>query len=230
MPIDPTVIDVPAATTRARRSATLEMVTSSDMRSDRAPIERTATIHQIRAHDPRSHERFRRDDPDAARMRLLYNRHAVALWRYALRLTRDPVRSEDIVQETLLRAWERPEVSDDSERSARAWLCTVARNMIIDDTRTSRFRNEVSWRDVAESAEPAGADEVNTALDRVLIAEAFARLSAEHRAVIWRSFYLRWTAAQIAQDLHIPKGTVKSRLHSALRELRLSLLEMGVRR
>jgi RNA polymerase sigma-70 factor (ECF subfamily) len=162
-------------------------------------------------------------------MRLLYNRHAAALWRYVLRLTRDPVRSEDIVQETLLRAWEHPEVTDDSERSAQAWLFTVARNIIIDDSRTSRFRNEVSWREFAEVPEPAGADEVNTALDRVLIAEAFARLSAEHRAVIWRSFYLRWTAAQIAQDLHIPKGTVKSRLHSALRELRHSLQEMGVR-
>jgi RNA polymerase sigma-70 factor, ECF subfamily len=230
MPIDPTVIDVSAVTTRARRSATLGRVPSSGMSSDQAPIERTATVHQIRAHDPRSHERFRTDDPDAARMRLLYNRHAAALWRYVLRLTRDPVRSEDIVQETLLRAWEHPEVSDDTERSARAWLFTVARNIIIDDSRSSRFRNERSWQEFAEVPGPNAADEVNAALDRVLIAEAFARLSAEHRAVIWRSFYLRWTAAQIAQDLHIPKGTVKSRLHSALRELRRSLQGMGVRR
>ena len=230
MPIDPTLIDVSAATTRAPRSATLGRVPGSGTSSDQAPIERTATIHRIRAHHPRPHERFGTDDPDAARMRLLYNRHAAALWRYVSRLTRDPVRSEDIVQETLLRAWEHPEVTDDSERSAQAWLFTVARNIIIDDSRTSRFRNEVSWREFAEVPEPAGADEVNAALDRVLIAEAFARLSAQHRAVIWRSFYLRWTAAQIAQDLHIPKGTVKSRLHSAMRELRHSLQEMGVRR
>ena len=178
MPIDPTATDVSAVTRRARRSATLGRVPRSGMSSDQAPIERTATVHQIRAHDPRSHERFRTDDPDAARMRLLYNRHAAALWRYVLRLTRDPVRSEDIVQETLLRAWERPEISDDSERSAQAWLFIVARNIIIDDSRTARFTNEVSWREFAEVAEPAGADEVNTALDRVLIAEAFARLSA----------------------------------------------------
>ena len=229
MPIDPTLIDVSAATTRAPRSATLGRVPGSGTSSDQAPIERTATIHRIRAHHPRPHERFGTDDPDAARMRLLYNRHAAALWRYVSRLTRDPVRSEDIVQETLLRAWEHPEVTDDSERSAQAWLFTVARNIIIDDSRSSRFRNGVSSQGSAEVLEPAGADEVNAALDRVLIAEAFARLSAQHRAVIWRSFYLRWTAAQIAQDLHIPKGTVKSRLHSALRELRHSLQEMGVR-
>lgn len=230
MPIDPTLIDVSAATTRAPRSATLGWVPGDGMSSDQAPIERTATIHRIRADDPRPHERFWTDDPDAARMRLLYNRHAAALWRYVSRLTRDPVRAEDIVQETLLRAWEHPEISDDIRRSAEAWLFTVARNIIIDDSRSSRFRHEVSWQEFAEVPGPAGADEVNAALDRVLIAEAFTRLSAQHRAVIWRSFYLAWTTAQIAQDLHIPKGTVKSRLHSAMRELRRSFQEMGVRR
>jgi RNA polymerase sigma-70 factor (ECF subfamily) len=71
---------------------------------------------------------------------------------------------------------------------------------------------------------------VDATLDRLLIADALARLSAPHRAVIGRSFYLTWTTAQIAQDLHIPEGTVKSRLHSAVRALRLSLQEMGVTR
>jgi RNA polymerase sigma-70 factor (ECF subfamily) len=70
------------------------------------------------------------DDPDAALIRSLYDEHAAALWRDALRLTGDRARAEDVVQETLLRAWRHPEVADDSERSARAWLFTVARNMI----------------------------------------------------------------------------------------------------
>jgi RNA polymerase sigma-70 factor (ECF subfamily) len=164
-------------------------------------------------------------------MRLLYNTHAAALWRYARWLTSDPFRAEDLVQETLLRAWQHLEVPDDSERSARGWLFTVARNMIIDQSRSSRFRNEVSSLGSAEVPEAAGvADEVDATLDRLLIADALARLSAAHRAVIWRCFYLRWTTAQTAQDLQIPEGTVKSRLHSAVRALRLSLQEMGVRR
>ena len=83
-----------------------------------------------------------RDDPEAAMMRVLYNEHATALWHYALRLTGDRVRAEDVVQETLLRAWQHPEVSEDAERSARAWLFTVARNLIIDDRRSARFRKE----------------------------------------------------------------------------------------
>jgi RNA polymerase sigma-70 factor (ECF subfamily) len=82
------------------------------------------------------------DDPEAALMRVLYRDHAAALWRYAARLTGDPARAEDVVQETLLRAWQHPEVTDDAERSARAWLFTVARDMVIDERRSARFRRE----------------------------------------------------------------------------------------
>jgi RNA polymerase sigma-70 factor (ECF subfamily) len=74
------------------------------------------------------------------------------------------------------------------------------------------------------------ADEVDSALDRLLISEAMAQLSTEHRAVVRRSYYLRWTTAQIAADLGIAEGTVKSTLHYALRALRLTLQEMGVTR
>ena len=128
------------------------------------------------------------DDPEAAMMRVLYDEHAAALWRYAMRLTGDRARAEDVVQETLLRAWQHPEVADDSERPVRAWLFTVARNMNIDERRSSRFRNEVSPLDGSRAPEAAGPDEVNAALDRLLIGDALAQLSAEHRAVIRRSF------------------------------------------
>ena len=76
----------------------------------------------------------------------------------------------------------------------------------------------------------AGPDEVNSALDRLLLGDALAQLSADHRAVIRRSYYLGWSTAQIAADLQIAEGTVKSRLHYAVRALRLTLQEMGVTR
>jgi RNA polymerase sigma-70 factor, ECF subfamily len=60
------------------------------------------------------------NDPDAAVMRVLYDEHAAALWRYAVRLTGDRARAEDVVQETLLRAWQHPEVGvDPSGRRGR---------------------------------------------------------------------------------------------------------------
>lgn len=123
-----------------------------------------------------------------------------------------------------------PEVIGDTARPARAWLFTVARNMIIDERRSARFRNVVGSTDQSGTPEQSTPDEVNAALDRLLIADALAQLSAEHRAVIQRSYYRGWSTAQIATDLGIAEGTVKSRLHYAVRALRLTLQELGVTR
>jgi RNA polymerase sigma-70 factor (ECF subfamily) len=173
------------------------------------------------------------DDPEAAMMRVLYDEHAAALWRYALRLTGDRARAEDVVQETLLKAWRHPSVTDDVDRSARAWLFTVARNMIIDERRSARYRKETGVADpglVADATASAGPDDADTALDRILLTTALSQLSDEHRAVVRRAYYQGWTTGQIAADLQIPEGTVKSRLHYAVRALRLGLQEMGVTR
>ncbi len=169
------------------------------------------------------------NDPETALMRVLYEEHAGALWRYVMRLTGDAARSEDVVQETLLRAWKHPEVVDGTDRPVRAWLFTVARNIVIDESRRARSRRESGSLD-GSVAEPHGPDEVNAALDRLLLGDALTQLSAEHRAVIRRSYYQGQTIAQIAAELQIAEGTVKSRLHYAVRALRLALQEMGVTR
>jgi RNA polymerase sigma-70 factor, ECF subfamily len=80
-----------------------------------------------------------------------------------LRLTGDRARAEDVVQETLLCARQHPEVADDSERSARAWLFTVARNLIIDERRSPRSRDEMSALDGSGTPERVGPDQVNAA-------------------------------------------------------------------
>jgi RNA polymerase sigma-70 factor (ECF subfamily) len=166
--------------------------------------------------------------PDAL-MRILYESHAAALRRYARRLTGDGARAEDVAQETLVRAWRHPEVMR-GERPVRGWLFTVARNLVIDEHKTARFRNEVCSTYEAGVPDRPGPDEMNAALDRLLIREALAQLSDQHRAVIRRSYYLGWTTAQIAADLQIAEGTVKSRSHNATRALRSALQKMGVTR
>src|SRR3979411_3135873 len=99
---------------------------------------------------------------ETAMVQGLYDEHAAALWRHARRLTGDPARAEDVVQETLLRAWQHPEVTD-GDRPARAWLFTVARNMIIDERRSARFRNEAGTPDPEKTYDRAGPDEVDSA-------------------------------------------------------------------
>lgn len=174
------------------------------------------------------------DDPEAAMMRVLYDEHAGPLWRYVMRLTGDAARAEDVVQETLLRAWQHNPhaASDDGAdgRPVKAWLFTVARNLVIDDRRSARFRRESGTADVEVVADRPGPDEVDGALDRLLLSAALRELSADHRAVILRAYYRGHSVAQIAAELQIAEGTVKSRLHYAVRALRLNLQEMGVTR
>ncbi|MDT7760712.1 MAG: polymerase sigma-70 factor, subfamily [Mycobacterium sp.] len=164
-------------------------------------------------------------DPGTAPLHDMYATHSAPLWRYAMRLTGDPHQAHDVVQETLLRAWLHPEINEDTTRSPQAWLFTVARNIIVDDRRSARFRNEVVMPDGADICEQVDGQDANTAVDRLMVRHALAQLSDHHRAVLWRSYYLGWTVAHIAEDLQIAEGTVKSRLHYALHALRRTLQE-----
>ena len=165
--------------------------------------------------------------PDSGELWGIHDEHAAALRRYALLLTGNRARAADVVRETVLRARRDPDVADSPAPSARAWLFTVARNMIIDDQRSAGFSNEIGTPDPGWP-DRAAPEEVNAAVDRLLLGDALAQLPADHRAVGHRAYYQGCTTAQIAADLHIAEGTVKSRLHDAVRALWLQLREMGV--
>ena len=162
-------------------------------------------------------------------MQQLHDEHAGALWGYCLRLTgNDRARAEDLLQETLLRAWRSSRLLDESRGSVRSWLFTVARNLAIDEWRTKRTRSELS---VAEVPEPATATPATTPTSLLLswvVEDALARLSDDHRAVLLGCYYRGMSVADAARLLDVPEGTVKSRTHYALRALRLALEEMGV--
>jgi RNA polymerase sigma-70 factor (ECF subfamily) len=158
-------------------------------------------------------------------LRALHDAHGPALFRYVARLTRDYGFAEDVVQESLLRAWKRPAILEQGESAARAWLFTVARNLVIDDRRSAHYRHEFSADYLPEGART---DETDAALDRWLVSDALESLSTEHRRVVVSSYYLGQSAAEIARQENIPEGTVRSRAHYALRALRLALQERGV--
>ena len=76
----------------------------------------------------------------------------------------------------------------------------------------------------------ASGDDTDALFDAILIKEALASLTPEHRSVIVHAYYRGLSIAQTAAELGIPDGTVKSRLHYGLRALRLALQERGVTR
>ncbi|MGH3682537.1 MAG: sigma-70 family RNA polymerase sigma factor [Natronosporangium sp.] len=163
-----------------------------------------------------------------ALLRTLHEEHGDALQAYAQRLCQgDRQRAEDLVQETLLRAWRHPASMDPAQGSVRAWLFTTARNLAIDAWR----RRSVRVAEVVTDQLPEPLPEVNEA-DRAVeawtIAEALNRLSPAHREVLMECFYRGRSVAEAAVRLGVPPGTVKSRTHYALRALRVVLEEAGV--
>src|SRR5215468_12027505 len=166
-------------------------------------------------------------EDDAELLRAMFAEHGDALYAHALRLTGgDRQRAEDLVQETLLRAWRHPEALDPSRGSVRAWLFTTARNLAIDSWRRRSVRvGEVVTDTVPE---PPGEDETDRTVEAWLIAEALGRLSAVHRQVLVECFYRGRSVAEAAVRLGVPPGTVRSRTHWGWRALRLVLAEMGV--
>jgi RNA polymerase sigma-70 factor (ECF subfamily) len=158
-------------------------------------------------------------------LRALNEAHGQALFRYVARLTGDYSFAQDVVQEAMLRAWKRPEILEQGDESARAWLFTVARNLVIDDRRSARYGHEIVTDDIPERRSD---DATDALLDSWLLSDALAMLSVEHRTAVVSAYYLGHSIAEIARREDIPEGTVKSRLHYALRALKLALQERGV--
>lgn len=158
-------------------------------------------------------------------LNVLHQQHAGSVWRYVVWLTGDRQLAEDVVQETLLRAWRRPRLLEQREDSVRGWLFTVARNLVIDDRRSARVRHEVGTERVTDQSQR---DEVDTVLNTWLVSDALSTLSANHRAVVVQAYFQGQSTAEIARSAGVPEGTVKSRLHYALRALRAELQRNGV--
>ena len=127
-------------------------------------------------------------DHEVALMQQLHDEHAAALWHHCLRLTGwDRPRAEDLVQDTLLRAWRHRAVLDNPPTAVRAWLFTVARNIVIDEWRSRGPAASSPVAEVPEARDPD--DRTDQLLQSWVVAEALTQLSAEHRAVLLECYY-----------------------------------------
>ena len=159
-------------------------------------------------------------------MRALHDEHAASLWGYCLRLTGgDHARAQDVVQETLLRAWRHPSVLGP--------VATVGALVAVHGGPQRRHRRLAHPPLPARAVDRRRArgrprDQTDELLQSWMVADALSHLSEDHRQVLVECYYRGRSVADAAQRLGVPVGTVKSRTHYALRALRLALEEMGV--
>ena len=162
------------------------------------------------------------DEEDGVRS--AYRAYGAELFGFAVRSLGDHGMAEEAVQETFFRAWRAAGRFDPSIAPLRTWLYSIMRNVCIDLNRARAARPGV--------AEGAGiAEQGPDAFDRALVSwqveEGLRRLGDDHRRVLLETYYRARPYAEVAAELGIPEGTVKSRVYYALRALRLALEEMG---
>jgi len=175
---------------------------------------------------PRRHGRVPEDE---VLVRTWYQQHGAALLAFATGLTGDRAIAEDVLQETLVRAWRHAGSLSDVHGSVRSWLFTVARNIVTDHLRAKSVRP----REVAQLQElaPTERDHAQQVVDSIVALQALEKLSREHRIVLEELYFRGQSVTEAAVSLGIPPGTVKSRAHYALKAMRDNLSQpAGMRR
>jgi RNA polymerase sigma-70 factor (ECF subfamily) len=165
---------------------------------------------------------------DDALLTALYQQYRGPLLSFVLRLTAgDRQHAEDVVQETMVRAWREAHRLNLTEPSLMPWLATVARRIVIDENRRRRARPPEVGGDMVDKP-PVADDETESLLRKVVVVEALQELSTAHREVLNETILRDRTVNEAAEVLGIPVGTVKSRVYYALKALKVHLTERGV--
>ncbi len=156
-------------------------------------------------------------DRDRVAFELLYQRYVRSVFGLALRRLRDRQRAEDAVQETFTAVW-RSAASYLPERGPAApWLYAVARNAIVD---RQRARAEPPAEAVdSPSADPGPPDQVEASFVAWQVHRALEELPDKEREVVELAYWSGLSQSEVAEFLHIPLGTVKTRTRSALARL-----------
>src|SRR5262245_15499286 len=165
---------------------------------------------------------------DRMALRILFARHQVRIYRYALRLLRDEAKAEDVVSEVFVHAW-RQAAKFEGRSSVSPWLLGITRHVAIAELRR---RPEAEWDNTLASALVDPADDPASTAEKndtgSLLRTALTKLSPPHREVIDLVYYHEKSVDEVADIMGIPPGTVKTRMFHARNQLRALLDASGI--
>lgn len=193
------------STNRSQRSVFSYMAIPSD----------TELLHNIRQGDGDAFE-------------AVYDRYGPLIYSLALQITNDQALAEEIVQDTFTKVWVSPELYNPERGRFSSWLLTMTRNIAIDALRKRMRKNRFSLLPplMMQDADPVSSD----ALDEIerkelalVLRQGIHKLKPEQQELLQLTYWGGHSLSEVAQLQNVPLGTVKSRLHSALKALKRHL-------
>lgn len=154
----------------------------------------------------------------------LYERYGNLVYSLALRVVRHQVMAEEVTQDVFLKVWQHPTRWNPALGQFSSWLLTITRNAGIDRLRKER-RHWAPAHDYSDPLVEAGDKGIGGEnaywFDGLLLARLLQQLSPEQRQLIELAFYQGYTHSELAENLQLPLGTVKTRLRTGLQKLRM---------
>ncbi|MDX1320525.1 MAG: sigma-70 family RNA polymerase sigma factor [Oceanospirillum sp.] len=166
---------------------------------------------------------------DREQFAALYQHFAPRVKTYLLRFGLSDAQAEELAQEALLQVWRKAEQYHSAKAAASTWIFCIARNLFIDQQRSGRGKLENSTDSYHEHEgllnhqEQASEDDNSWQSSKKHIEDALKELPLMQAQLVYKSYYQGKSHSEIAADLEIPIGSVKSGLRLAFKKLRMSL-------
>ncbi|MBC7948495.1 MAG: sigma-70 family RNA polymerase sigma factor [Chitinophagaceae bacterium] len=150
----------------------------------------------------------------------LYDNYSGALYGIIHSIITDTETANDVMQDVFVNIWKKIESYDPSKGRLFTWMLNVARNAAIDKIRSKGFRDSLKNQPLSENVDKTVGPSVNPSYQDVGLKKVIGKLKAEQRVLIDLSYFQGFTHEEIAKAMSIPLGTVKTRIRSALIQLR----------
>lgn len=159
---------------------------------------------------------------DEAAYSYLYDHYSAALYGFILQLTSGQELARDILQEVFMKVFQKIDQYDAQKGSLYTWLTQIARNTAIDKLRSKQYQKEqrTTHLDVQTLSNSNAGGSVTTNVDHLGIDKALVGLEESHKKVIDLAYFHGLTQIEIAKEMGLPIGTVKTKVRSALIQLR----------
>lgn len=148
----------------------------------------------------------------------LYDAYGSALYGVVLKVVQTHETAQQVLQDTFLKAWRNAATYDETKGRLFTWLLNIARNTAIDATRTAHFQHRRQTEPLDQLTYQPGGQNVNP--EHIGLRQLVEGLEDKYRTLVDLVYFNGYTQEEVAEHMGIPLGTVKTRLRSALNELR----------